>query len=150
MENGWLPVARGKPVNGVFVPINTKFSSITGILDYANSAYKLEPRTNDDIVFAPLSVEQVSNMPHEYSLRQNYPTPFNPSTIIDYSIPSSQRVTLKLYNLLGQEVMTLVDQTQNSGSYKVDVNASRLSTGIYFYQLRQGNNTETKKLMLVK
>ena len=98
-----------------------------------------------------VSVTPVSgNIPGSYSLKQNYPNPFNPSTIISYSLPASSDVTLKVYDELGKEVMTLVDAKQNAGKYEVRFDGSGLSSGMYFYTLNAGSFSQTKKLMLVK
>ncbi len=88
--------------------------------------------------------------PKSFTLEQNYPNPFNPSTEIQYSIPKSGIVTLKVYNLLGQEVMTLVNQQQIAGIYNVNFNASNLPSGIYMFRLQSGNFTMTKKMTLLK
>lgn len=95
-------------------------------------------------------VEQIDNLPQEFSLSQNYPNPFNPSTTINFSIPQSSFVTLKIYNSLGQEVETLVADELGAGSYKFDWNAESLTSGIYFYKLQSGNFIETKKMTLLK
>ena len=91
-----------------------------------------------------------NSIPQEYLLEQNYPNPFNPSTKIRYSIPSNEFVTLKIYNILGSEVATLVNQKQASGSYEVSFNATDLTSGIYFYQISTSNFTQVNKMMLVK
>lgn len=85
-----------------------------------------------------------------YSLSQNYPNPFNPSTTINFSIPKSEYVTLKVYDIMGKEVATLVNSQMNMGSYGVDFNAANLSSGIYFYKLISGSFTEVKKMTLIK
>lgn len=85
-----------------------------------------------------------------YKLEQNYPNPFNSITNIRYTIPQSGRVTLKVYNLMGSEVATLLDRYQNTGSYDVIFQADGLSSGIYFYTLASGNYIATKKLILLK
>lgn len=85
-----------------------------------------------------------------YSLSQNYPNPFNPSTKISFSIPKSDYVTLKVYDIMGKEVATLVNRQMNMGSYNVDFNAVNLSSGIYFYKLISGSFTEVKKMTLIK
>jgi hypothetical protein len=90
------------------------------------------------------------NIPKDYSLNQNYPNPFNPTTLIKYQIPESGFVSLKVYDILGNEVETLVNETENAGSYEIKFNGSDLSSGIYFYQLRTKNYTATKKFMLLK
>ena len=86
----------------------------------------------------------------EFALAQNYPNPFNPSTNIRYQIPERSFVTLKVYDVLGNEVTTLVNKELNAGSHEVVFDASRFSTGIYFYQLKTGSFVETKKMILVK
>jgi hypothetical protein len=88
--------------------------------------------------------------PDQFSLSQNYPNPFNPSTTIKYSIPTSEFVTLKIYDVLGNEVATLVNGVKSSGSYEIEFNAANLSSGIYFYTFKAGKYTETKKLILTK
>ena len=85
-----------------------------------------------------------------FKLSQNYPNPFNPSTTINFVVPYQTRVTLKVYNVLGSEVATLVNGEKPAGSYNVTFNAGNLASGVYFYQLQAGNFIATKKLMLVK
>ena len=104
----------------------------------------------------PSSVEEDQTFsPTKFSLEQNYPNPFNPSTKIKYSIPSivsnkEMSSVLKVYDVLGNEVATLVDKAQTSGTYEVEFNNTQLSSGIYYYQLKSGSNVETKKMMLLK
>ncbi|MGD8781553.1 MAG: FG-GAP-like repeat-containing protein, partial [Ignavibacteria bacterium] len=86
----------------------------------------------------------------EYSLEQNYPNPFNPTTTIKYQIPETGNVTLKIYDILGREVKTLVNETQASGVYSVEFNASQLASGVYIYRLRAEDYVSVKKLMLLK
>jgi len=85
-----------------------------------------------------------------YILEQNFPNPFNSTTYIWYSIPVSGRVTLKVFDLFGNDVSTLLDMYQARGEYDVIFQADNLSSGIYFYQLRAGNFISTKKLILLK
>jgi len=85
-----------------------------------------------------------------FKLFQNYPNPFNPSTTINYSVPKTNLVTIKVYDILGREVETLVNDRKAAGNYKVEFNASKLASGIYFYQMRAGNFISTKKLVLLK
>ena len=97
------------------------------------------------------AVEQISDLvPMAYELGQNYPNPFNPSTTIRFSIPEAGLVTLKVYNLLGEEVATLLNSEQTSGVYEASFDASKLSSGIYFYTLDAKNFTSTKKMVLLK
>jgi hypothetical protein len=91
-----------------------------------------------------------SEMPRAYNLYQNYPNPFNPSTVISYQIPSSVFVILKVIDVLGREVETLVNERQNAGNHSVQFNASTLPSGVYFYRIEAGMYHDTKKLLLIK
>jgi uncharacterized delta-60 repeat protein len=96
-------------------------------------------------------VKQVTlGMPEKYSLEQNYPNPFNPATVIRYSLPVTSYTTLKIYNVLGQEVATLVNEMKQLGSYEVTWDASGMASGVYLYRLQAGNYIDTKKLILLK
>ncbi len=98
-----------------------------------------------------VSVNEVgSGFPDVYSLSQNYPNPFNPATTIDFTIPKSGLVTLKIYNLLGQEVTSLVNEEMKAGNYRVNFNANGLASGVYFYQLTAGSSNSVKKFTLLK
>ena len=104
----------------------------------------------------PLAVKETFGTPNSFELSQNYPNPFNPTTTISYSIPdvasdfSLSNVQLKIYDVLGKEVATLVNKQQNPGNYEVKFDASRLTSGIYFYQLKTGSFIQTKKMILMK
>src|ERR1035437_9727593 len=87
---------------------------------------------------------------NSFALLQNYPNPFNPSTLINYSLPVRNNVSLKVYDMLGREVANLVNGTQEAGSHSVSFNASKLASGLYIYTLRAGNNSMSKKMMLMK
>jgi len=89
-------------------------------------------------------------LPREYSLSQNYPNPFNPTTTINYQLPISSYLTLKVYNLLGQDIATIFEGVQSAGNYSVTFDASGLTGGIYFYQLKAGSFVENKKFILLK
>ncbi len=91
-----------------------------------------------------------SVQPTEYSLSQNFPNPFNPSTSITYSVPAAGNVSLKVYNIVGQEVATLVNGVHAAGEYRAAFNASSLSSGVYFYRLEAGSTAIVKKMMLLK
>lgn len=88
--------------------------------------------------------------PANYKLEQNYPNPFNPTTTINYSIPSASQVSIKVYDMLGNEIMTLVNDRKNAGSYSTSFNASNLASGIYLYKIVAGSYTDTKKMTLIK
>ena len=97
-----------------------------------------------------VDVNDIPEIPVEYSLSQNYPNPFNPSTKITYSVASLSSVVLKIYDILGREVVTLVNEEKPTGRYEVNFNASSLASGVYFYQIKAGSFIQTKKLMLLK
>jgi len=89
-------------------------------------------------------------IPTEYSLRQNYPNPFNPSTKIRYQLPKESKVIIKIYDILGSEVITLLNEKKEPGVYEVDFNAQQLSSGTYIYRIIAGSFAETKKMVLKK
>lgn len=96
-------------------------------------------------------VEAVSaEVPSEFALHQNYPNPFNPVTTFRYDVKATGRVSLKIFNILGQEVETLVDSDQTAGTYEVRFDASKLTSGVYVYQLRSGNFVQSRKMLLVR
>lgn len=139
-------------VPNIEILIGDKFESLTGVLWQSFSNYKLCPRKNNDFVgYIPVSVESNKDVKNSsYVLSQNYPNPFNPSTVISYSIPQAGFVKMKIFNLLGQEVKTLVNTQQNAGNYKIIFNADNLPSGIYLYQIQSGSYNLTKKMMLIK
>jgi len=118
---------------------------------------KLSP---DVIVSVESDKEDVSSMlPNKFILEQNYPNPFNPTTTIKYSVPVIERrhasslqtnVTLKIYDILGREVATLVNEQKPAGNYEVNFNASSLSSGVYFYKIQSGSFTQVRKMLLLK
>jgi len=124
--------------------------------------YQIQSKTTDSeytfsewrIVSSPIvsGIKQagVTNNPKYYSLSQNYPNPFNPSTVISYDVPHQSYVKIIVYDVLGREVMTLVNADRQPGSYQVSFSASQLSSGIYLYRMTAGNFSKTKKLILLK
>jgi predicted GH43/DUF377 family glycosyl hydrolase len=98
----------------------------------------------------PVEPERTSIIPGEFFLGQNYPTPFNPTTTIQYALPQRSHVTLTVFNTLGQQVATLVEGEQESGYHEVIFDGSGLSSGVYFYRFHAGNYVATKKLLMVK
>lgn len=103
------------------------------------------PAAQDDITLGKDNLSDLS-----FSLDQNYPNPFNPSTKIRFSIPEDSFVSLKIYNLLGQELASLVNEAKTKGNYEIDYNASDLTSGVYFYSLKAHGFSETKKFLLMK
>ncbi len=108
----------------------------------------IEAGGSDAIV---LGVKRIGDgIPVAFGLGQNYPNPFNPTTAIGYQLSASGRVSLKVYDILGREVMTLIDRNQNPGYYSVTFDAARFASGTYFYVLKSGGNLSTRKMLLLK
>ena len=97
-----------------------------------------------------LESEVIVNAPNTFSLSQNYPNPFNPTTLIKFSIPVKGNVTLKVYDIIGNEVATLVNENKDAGTFEVNFSAENFSSGIYLYQLKSSSFIETKKMTLIK
>ena len=95
-------------------------------------------------------VETKEDLPTTYSLSQNYPNPFNPTTTIRYSIPSAGVVQLKVYDILGSELSTLIDEYKQAGVYEVEFDAAKFTSGVYLYKLTSGEYSATKKMMVLK
>jgi len=98
----------------------------------------------------PSAVEQISGLPKDFSLSQNYPNPFNPTTNIEYTIPEASFVQLKVFDILGNEVATLVNEEQSAGTYRADFTADNIASGFYVAQLRAGDFSKTIKMTLMK
>lgn len=147
-HNFWDASLENKPIR---VVEGNKFDELIGIIYFSFSNYKLIPRTNADFVGYTTAVkEKQVNVPYQYKLEQNYPNPFNPSTRINYSIKNEGFVSLKVYNILGQQVANLVNEVKTPGNYSVNFNASDLSSGIYLYKIESNGFTQTKKMILVR
>ncbi|MBZ0184077.1 MAG: T9SS type A sorting domain-containing protein [Melioribacteraceae bacterium] len=93
---------------------------------------------------------RATNLPTEFALQQNYPNPFNPTTSIEYSVPSREYVILKVYDVLGNEVVTLVNEQKSAGHYKVSFNAINLASGLYIYRIQVGEFNSVRKMMFIK
>lgn len=96
------------------------------------------------------SVKGVAQVPKTFSLQQNYPNPFNPVTTIRYSLATPEHVSLRVYDILGRQVATLIDEKQNAGAYEVPFNASSVASGVYFYRIEAGSFIQTKSMVLIK
>lgn len=141
--NNWSPVNNG--MNNTLVKKLAIYGGYVFALTGSNSLWR---RSISDIT----AVEKHSeNIPTEFTLSQNYPNPFNPSTVIKYEIKTSEFVTLKVYDVLGREVVTLVNEYQNAGKYRVGFNGGGLSSGIYIYRINAGKElSASKKMLLIK
>ena len=154
-SDGYLAIDQG-PIVGMIENYRSeilwkKFMSspeIPPILDFSSGK---------GLFFPDTKIDEEENIPTEFSLEQNYPNPFNPETRISYTIPSNVKgetinVTLKVYDVLGREVTTLVNENKQPGNYnsQFSIRNSQLSTGVYFYRLQAGSFSETKKMLLIK
>jgi hypothetical protein len=122
---------------------------VSGSYLYASTSNGLMKRPLSEITsveFGPSKGE----IPKAYTLAQNYPNPFNPETTIRFGIPQTGFISLKIFNILGEEIATLISENLKPGIYSVHWNATPFASGIYFYQLRAGSYSETKKLILLK
>jgi len=140
------------------IPLSQAMDSlrIYAVIDQEN-AITNEVHENNNMGWAPaigygsiVGVETEVTVPEEFVLYQSYPNPFNPSTTIKYSLPNSDIVSLKVFDILGREVAILLDEYKTAGSHAVEFNASGLASGVYFYQLRAQNFVETKKMILLR
>lgn len=93
---------------------------------------------------------RVNDVVTNYALNQNYPNPFNPTTTINYQLPANGHVMLKVYDVLGREIRTLVDEEKSAGRYSVEFDASKFSSGIYFYTIRAGDYNAVRKMVVMK
>ena len=103
-----------------------------------------------EVLIPPTNINNQVDFPKEFALYQNYPNPFNPGTTISFHLPQSNFVTLQVYDVLGVEIMTLVNEEKPAGSYEVEFDCTGLSSGIYFYQLKTEGYVETKKMILLR
>lgn len=128
----------------------SNYSFVDKNLNEGTYTYRLKQIDFDGTTSFSNEVETTIEIPLEYSLNQNYPNPFNPSTSIEYSVVSNEYVSLKVYDIIGNEVATLVNEKKDAGKYSVNFDASNLTSGVYIYKLSTNNFVQTKKMMLVK
>ena len=127
---------------------------LQGVLYFGFSHYKLIPRKNDDFGII-IGIQPLGETPSTFWLKQNYPNPFNPTTTIVYNVPTASEISIKVYNLLGQEVLTLVNGIQNQGKYEIKLDGKNLASGMYVYvieanTLNGDHFRDVKKMILVK
>ncbi len=141
------------PYRAIGVPGNILFTGISIVQsqtgDDSNLVY-IDGAQYRDTTAASVSNNDLAVVPLKFSLEQNYPNPFNPSTQISYQLHAGSYVTLRIYDVLGRVAATLVNEHQNAGSYTINFNAEKLTSGIYFYTLKAGSFSDTKKMLLLK
>ncbi|MDP2038283.1 MAG: T9SS type A sorting domain-containing protein, partial [Ignavibacteria bacterium] len=163
INSGPFNMAPGDTQEVIFAQIVTSSTSRLGSISYLKYLAKYVKDFYMNGMFAKTTdVEKENELPTLFSLEQNYPNPFNPETTIRYTIPKSSQVTLKVYDVLGREVTTLVDEFKQAGKYysqfsilnssprSTRVGAGQLSSGVYFYILQAGEYISTKKMVLLK
>ena len=139
-------------------PVELWFAYVVGRgVDSLNSVTKMKEHVEyaikyykSNFTYLPSDVLDEIFMPGEFALYQNYPNPFNPNTVIGYQLPVNGKVTLRVFDILGREIITLVNEEKPSGTYEVEFNAAKFASGVYFYQLKTGNYMDTKKMVLIK
>jgi hypothetical protein len=139
ISNDSLSITSGKLGEFVFKALAKKGTSVVSI----SPEYRINLATG---------IDEQSSLPTEFKLEQNYPNPFNPETIIRYKIQAASKVSLKVYDVLGREVITLVDEYKQPGTYncKLRIENGELTSGVYFYKLQAGGFVQTKKMLVVK
>ena len=126
---------------------------LMSVEDYMGTVYYLYGCIIDGVAYGDttvLGVEDIQDQPEDFILEQNYPNPFNPSTTITYQVPKLSLVSLKVYDVLGKEVESLVNEEKYPGRYTVNFNASNLASGVYIYRLRVNDYVSSKKMLLLK
>jgi hypothetical protein len=147
------------PFTGTFKPDNTQ-GVFNGQNLHGNWVLKVNDNAGGDTgrvenycllmqYTALLGITQ-NDVPRVFALNQNYPNPFNPMTVISYSVPKQVFVSIKVYDVLGREVMTAVSEIKKAGNYNVTVDGSKLASGVYFYRIEAGDFVNAKKMVLIK
>ncbi|MEK9137304.1 MAG: T9SS type A sorting domain-containing protein, partial [Bacteroidota bacterium] len=137
-QNGWMPLATS---------VDAARSTASAHIE--EQGYYAVFLDSTSIIIDDIG-QQFDELPQEFKLHQNYPNPFNSTTVIRYELPKASHVTLKVYNVLGQEVAVLVDEEKPAGAYTMDLNASNLPSAVYFYRMQTEGFVQTKKLILVQ
>lgn len=151
----WMPLAGSPALTGANFtnPNLSGFETTTFVGAFGNTNWtagwaQFNPK---NYTAAPVGIQQISTeIPSVYRMNQNYPNPFNPSTKINFALPKSSYVSLKVFDVTGKEVATLVNENLNVGTYEYEFNATKLNSGIYFYRINAEGFTATKKMMLIK
>ncbi len=147
---GYKPTYRTSALSNQLTSIEASQYTIQNIFSRnSNPGFSTDWIPNELFITA-VEINQQNQIPTNYSLLQNYPNPFNPTTKIQYALPLAGHVRLTVYNILGQVIIKLVDETQKAGNHEINFNADKLSSGIYFYRLEANNFQLTKKMALIK
>jgi len=149
--SGLLIIDVSDPSNPIFAGSYDTPRSTSGVFVADEYTYVAEDYSLMILQFdSPTGIEEINNLPQQFSLEQNYPNPFNPVTTISYSLPIKSQVELVVYNVLSESVTQLINEEKEAGKYNIEFNAAGLPSGVYFYQLRAGDFVDTKKMLLLK
>jgi predicted extracellular nuclease len=149
-ETVWIENAAGLVIDTVAIPALGNDTSYARVPDGSNQFVKKAPVTKGTTNGTGTFVRPEPLAATDFALYQNYPNPFNPSTVIGYQLSSSNHVTIRVYDLLGKTVATLVNERKSAGQYFVEFGAANLAGGVYLYSIQAGNERATKKMLLVK
>jgi hypothetical protein len=142
--NSWTSFNEGLMPDWTFSALAIRAPYITALRDFFGNAYK---RPLSELV-TKINDKEISD--YNFILKQNYPNPFNPSSVITFNISSTELVILKIFDTVGKEITTLLNEVKAPGSYKIKFNAEGLTSGVYFYKLQAGSYVETKKMLLLR
>jgi hypothetical protein len=145
LSNGGVAISNGKYKAAVTIG-QSSIGNISNDLYESNIGFWYQY----SITITDLKEKWMLEIPKQFELYQNFPNPFNPATKIRYSIAKEGLVTLKIYNVIGEEVVTLVKEERSAGVYEINFNAASLPSGVYFYQVKAGDFIQTKKMILLK
>jgi hypothetical protein len=151
VNGSWSKVAFVNGAGSTTQVQNYSYSDDVSSLKSSKVSYRLKQIDfNGTFKYSSVVEVELDNIPALFSLDQNYPNPFNPTTKISYQLPQNGFVSLKVYNAIGKEVASLVNEEKSAGRYEVNFNAEGLSSGLYFYSIQAGSFQETKKMILLK
>jgi uncharacterized protein (TIGR02145 family) len=148
INNNWQKVAIVSASGNSSSPVS--YSCTDKVVNSGNYSYRLKMIDVDGSFKYSAAINVLISVPDKFELSQNFPNPFNPSTTISYKVPENILVTIKLYDVLGKEVSTLINEEQSAGIHTVNLNGTGLSSGVYYYQMKAGNFSDSKKINLVK
>ncbi len=152
LKNNWVEICFVKGTGTSTKNTSYCYKDNLGQINYSGKVYYRIKQIDYNGTFQYSKNVEVSytNLPSKFNLAQNFPNPFNPTTIIRYAVPKSVNVKLIIYNVIGQKVETLVNETKQAGNYEIKFDGKNLASGIYFYSLQSGNFISTKKMLILK
>jgi hypothetical protein len=148
INNNWKKIGFAEGYGNSNSPKSYSFTD-KNLVGGSKFQYRLK-QVDTDGQFEYSNIVEVEFLPYKFALFQNYPNPFNPTTKIRYQLPKESKVVIKIYDILGSEIMTLINDKKEPGTYEVELNAQNLSSGTYIYRIVAGQFIETKKMVLMK